>query len=430
VTVNERFEVLFPEKRTFFVENAGFFATPVPAFFSRRILDPSGGARLTGKAGSWLAAGLVMQDRETAETHAATAIVGTVRRELGRGAHVGALATVRDSASGSNRVLSADGRWTIGDTWSVAGQLIRSNTERATKRTSGAGLVAALAHDSRHLDVNAQYTDLSPDFDAALGFIRRTDIRQIDHETAYRWRPGAGPIVKYGPTLDGFLVWNHAKALTDWRVRPRFEIEMVGQTSFLVDYARSFESLSGLDFDKHRSTFEFETERSRALALSAAYQVGTDINRRPASGQRPHLVERRAIELEASLRPGRHVVLSETYLRTHLLQRGAVAGDRTVLDNHIVRSKLNVHVSRTLSLRAIVDYERVAPNPAFSSVRRKQPMSVDLLASYEVNPGTAIYVGYVDRLEPERTDVPLPWNPFVHSVGRQAFVKVSWLFRY
>ena len=83
VTVNERFEVLFPERRTFFVENAGYFATPVPTFFSRRILDPGGGARLTGKAGSWLAAGLVMNDRETPDTDAATALVGTVRREFG-----------------------------------------------------------------------------------------------------------------------------------------------------------------------------------------------------------------------------------------------------------------------------------------------------------------------------------------------------------
>src|SRR5262249_8465988 len=40
VTVNERFEVYFPEKRPFFTENAGFFDTPVKLFFSRRIVDP------------------------------------------------------------------------------------------------------------------------------------------------------------------------------------------------------------------------------------------------------------------------------------------------------------------------------------------------------------------------------------------------------
>ena len=37
VTVNQRFEVFFPEKRPFFIENAGFFQTPVNLFFSRRL---------------------------------------------------------------------------------------------------------------------------------------------------------------------------------------------------------------------------------------------------------------------------------------------------------------------------------------------------------------------------------------------------------
>src|SRR2546423_10285139 len=53
VTVNERFETFFPEKRPFFIENAGYFQTPVNLFFSRRIVDPGAGVRLTGKAGRW-----------------------------------------------------------------------------------------------------------------------------------------------------------------------------------------------------------------------------------------------------------------------------------------------------------------------------------------------------------------------------------------
>src|SRR5262249_907395 len=53
VTVNQRFEVIFPEKRPFFLENTNFFNTPENLFFSRRIVDPEFGARLTGKLGRW-----------------------------------------------------------------------------------------------------------------------------------------------------------------------------------------------------------------------------------------------------------------------------------------------------------------------------------------------------------------------------------------
>lgn len=429
VTLNERFEVLFPEKRPFFVENASYFSTPVPVFFSRRILDPRGGARVSGKAGPWIAAGLAMQDRETPDHDAATALVGTVRREVGRGAHLGVLGTVRRSAGAANGAVSVDGRWPLGDTWSVSGQVVRTASDDDGARSGGTGVFAEVVHDSRHVDAVVRYTDLSPDFDAALGFIRRVSMRQVDHQLAYRWRPRHGPVVKYGPTLDGFVVWDQAGALTDWRLRPRFEVELVGQTSLLVDHTRSFELLGGQRFDKQRWRAEFETERSRWWGLTASYEGGTDINRRPPAGELPSLVGRRAVDVEAALRPGRHVVFSQTYLRTQLLAPDG-GPDRDVFDNQILRSTLNVHLTRTLSLRAIVDYERVAASPRRSAVRSRQPVGLDLLGSYQLNPGTAVFVGVVDRLEPVGFEAPFPAFPVLQSVGRQAFVKVSWLFRY
>jgi len=53
VTINQRFEVFFPEKRPFFLENADYFQTPITLFFSRRIRDPQVGSRVTGRVGRW-----------------------------------------------------------------------------------------------------------------------------------------------------------------------------------------------------------------------------------------------------------------------------------------------------------------------------------------------------------------------------------------
>ncbi|GIT21994.1 MAG: hypothetical protein CM1200mP40_16760 [Gammaproteobacteria bacterium] len=53
VTVNERFEVQFPERRPFFVENADFFASDSILLFTRRIVDPEGGIRFTGREGDY-----------------------------------------------------------------------------------------------------------------------------------------------------------------------------------------------------------------------------------------------------------------------------------------------------------------------------------------------------------------------------------------
>src|SRR5256714_15581454 len=87
VTVNERFEVFFPEKRPFFIENAGYFQTPVNLFFSRRITDPGAGARVTTKAGRWALGAIGMNDRAPEEfvgsglTREPNAGIGVVRAQ-------------------------------------------------------------------------------------------------------------------------------------------------------------------------------------------------------------------------------------------------------------------------------------------------------------------------------------------------------------
>src|SRR4029453_2582419 len=64
VTINQRFEVFFPEKRPFFLENADYFQTPITLFFSRRIRDPQVGSRVTGRVGRWAVGALAMDDRQ------------------------------------------------------------------------------------------------------------------------------------------------------------------------------------------------------------------------------------------------------------------------------------------------------------------------------------------------------------------------------
>ena len=61
ITVNQRFEVYFPEKRPFFLENEDFFRTPFDLFFTRNIQDLSAGIRLTGKEGPY-SVGLMSTD--------------------------------------------------------------------------------------------------------------------------------------------------------------------------------------------------------------------------------------------------------------------------------------------------------------------------------------------------------------------------------
>ena len=116
VTVNQRFEVFFPEKRPFFQENSNFFQTPLHLVFTRRIVDPLYGIRLTGKEGPWAVGAMLADDRSpgrsvigTDPLAGASAYFGVLRvnRELGKNNSIGFIYTDRELHTNPNSFCSA-----------------------------------------------------------------------------------------------------------------------------------------------------------------------------------------------------------------------------------------------------------------------------------------------------------------------------------
>ncbi|MFQ5776780.1 MAG: DUF5916 domain-containing protein [Terriglobia bacterium] len=450
VTINQRFEVFFPERRPFFIENAGFFGTPTNLFFSRRVADPQFGVRLTGKVGRWALGALAIDDRapgkrvaETSPLRRRRAGIGVVavRREFAQQSSIGLLATSRDFGSSSNRVFSLDTRLQLNPNWTLVGQLMRSSTrEVGSGRRAGDGYLAELEHDGRHFDYLARYTDLSPDFRSQLGFVKRVDLRQADQNIEYRWRPEQSRIVKFGPSFETLVNWDHQGRLQDWRFAPQFKIEFTGQTKLKVEHAQAFELFENFKFHKRATTLEFSTEWLKWLAASVTHSWGTEVNFSPAQGLDPFRARMAESELALTLRPAPRLRVDNTYIYSRLrtepdfrLLPASVSSN--IFTNHIVRWKLNYQFTRALSARAILDYEAVLPNRFLVDLEREKRFGADLLLTYLVNPGTALHIGYTDLYENlaldstagaslRRTAAP------TLSTGRQFFIKLSYLFRY
>src|SRR5207247_11361751 len=129
----------------FFLENAGFFQTPVPLLFSRRIVDPAAGLRLTGKASGWAIGAFAMNDRAPLPSGdpdaGRDAWIGAARlqRELGKESTIGLLATDREflQSAKADHMFSADGRWRAGKYWRVNAQLMRSESVQQDGTRSG-----------------------------------------------------------------------------------------------------------------------------------------------------------------------------------------------------------------------------------------------------------------------------------------------------
>jgi hypothetical protein len=442
VTVNQRYEVFYPEKRPFFIENSDYFDTPENLFFSRRIVDPQFGLRLTGKLGHWGVGALAADDRapgrlvpEGTPNHDDRAAIGVFRlyRELGTESRLGMLATSRDFGPTSNRVLAFDTRLRLQKNLTLTGQWMGSKTREPFGNWSdGNAAMVRLSQSGRKFHMNTYYQQRSPGFDTQLGFIQRVDMRETGHDMGYLWRPEKSTVVSYGPHISGSAIWDYGGTLTDWRVNPSFMIEMTRNTNIYVGHVESYERYAGIDFRKSSNGFYFHSEWLKWLHLSADIGQGDRINYYPAHGLAPFLAKSFEGTFDITLLPTARLHLNETYIYTRLATDKPTA--TTIFNNHILRTKANYQFTREFSLRAIVDYNSILPNASLVDLQRTKRLGFDFLFTYLLHPGTALYVGYTDIYENLRQD-PLrspgmQWNGFPDtSVGRQFFVKFSYLLR-
>ena len=226
VTTNQRYEVFFPEKRPFFLENTDFFDTPETLLFTRRIVDPQFGLRLSGKIGNWKIGMLAVDDRapgrqvlETDPLDAAHALnfAGRLQRLFGGSSSLGVMFTRRQFGPASTNLGSIDTRLKLGENWVFTGQYMRSFSLNNGADLAGSAAFAELRHASRRFNSTTTYLDRSADFAGNdLGFFRRTDIRQVQQKFEFLWRPERGALLVAGPLPSGFATWNHAGQLQDW----------------------------------------------------------------------------------------------------------------------------------------------------------------------------------------------------------------------
>ena len=211
VTVDQRFEVFFPEKRPFFLENANYFQTPENLFFSRRIQNPKYGARLTGKAGKWLVGLLAIDDRTPVlDPFAGSAVIGVARvqRQFLNQSTVGFLFTDYELNGVSERTFSADTRLRLNSNLVFTGQAAKGFNR-------GSMFHADLNYTGLHLTAQSTFRSLSPDFYSTLSYIPRVDIRQGVHTVAWKWLPSGRIVKSYGPTMTVTEDWDHTGALQD-----------------------------------------------------------------------------------------------------------------------------------------------------------------------------------------------------------------------
>ena len=466
VTVNQRFEVFFPEKRPFFQENSSYFATPMSMVFTRRVVDPLYGARLTGKVGPWAIGTFLANDRAPGKSVIAgdplfgnDAYFGVFRlnREFGEGNSLGFIYTDRELHTGPgsfctltecrvgfNRVGGFDTQIKINQNWRLNAQAVTSETKfNDGGRTAGPAYHVFAQRSSRRFEFNATYEDISPGFSTETGFVPRTDIRQMNNFLGYSFRPEGKVLTAHGPRVGVQSLWDHNGTRLDYAVQPEYEWDFQRQSFLAIFTALEHERLRPADLSALPANRDYAhvvggisaaTQYFKWLNINGEIDWGTATNFVPRSGP-PVLARSNSAQARAVVRPSKGLTIENTYLMTRLMDLDT---GLSIFNNHIMRSKWNYQFTKEFSLRVIGQYNTTLPNPGLTSLPNTKNFNADVLFTYLLNPGTAIYAGYNSNLQnldpslqfaPDGSGLLRTPNAFIND-GRQFFVKLSYLFRY
>lgn len=300
----DRFELFFPEKRRFFLENSDLFAdlgeANVRPFFSRRIgLDRrvDGGARLSGNLGDdWRIGIMDMQVASENGDPATNFAVGVLQRKVFQRSNFSIfmvnkqLTGVEDSYEDSryNRVmgfqynlLSADNHWT--------GKAFyhRAFIPGVSGDTSAAA--ATLTYATRSIAVSLGQTRVGEDYEAEVGYIRRRGYYKISPSFQYRFLPNSKQLISHGPSVSFDMFRDTDFSPTDRQLELGYSFGWRDRSSLSVDLRDTYVRLkepfdptntggvrldSGSDFDYWDGGIRYQTNPRKLVNYNVMTRYG------------------------------------------------------------------------------------------------------------------------------------------------------------
>ena len=189
-----RFSLFFPEKREFFLERSGLFGhgnlRSTQTFFSRRIglsNEILAGARMTGQIGRFSVGALNIETGDEMSdflgSNSANNTVARVRTKILSRATVGGIFTNLEQANSYNRALGADAQYRFGSASQFNAWF--TNVWDSNRLMNDAAGHASLRLQNDLYSGEFSYTNIGKNYNPALGFVRRTDMREYYTRASY-----------------------------------------------------------------------------------------------------------------------------------------------------------------------------------------------------------------------------------------------------
>jgi hypothetical protein len=437
VEVNQRFPLFFSEKRPFFMEGLGNFelagvggdAIMRTAVHTRRIVDPVWGLKTTGSAGrvnfGLLTAGDQAPGRQLDGDpnpflgDRRDFFVARGQYSLGRSSYVGAILTDTEFASGHNRVAGADvsrrwGRQSASATFLAT----RSESPEGAEASEGKGGQATYSFESRRFGFASQLEHYDRGFQMDTAFLNQVGITQGWVYAA----PSMYPDAKKYPWFKRFVPFVFFQGGRDriqggdpWIVVSGFRSHFTRQGFLRIDTLHGQEPFQQRTFRIRNTRVIAEAQATRWLYFSTQLGFGRSIFYDDID---PYLGRRRTQTVELTLQPSARFNQKVSYNRVEFDRE--TTGERVFTVN-VLNTQTTFQLNRHVFFRGIAQYD--------SSRHR---VLTDLLASWELLPGTVAYGGYGSLIEKREWDGQ-EWTPGAgeyRTSQRGLFFKAAYVHRF
>lgn len=431
VQVNNRFPVFFSEKRPFFMEGMGLFnlagggdgdGNMIASVHTRRIVNPYWGTKLTGSAGK-ASFGLLSASDESPEdigSRGSTVdgknkvfTIGRAIYGIGESNFVGTIFSDTRHAGRTNLVAGTDLSARFHKGHQISTMFLSSRTTDTAKPLARAGGTAASVmynYSSKAFSVTSQTEHYDKEFAMDTAFYNRTGFTSNwTYAEASRYPKNSHSVLKRYTAF----VWN--KAGRDRVQKEDESFHLVGfkanftkQGFFRIDQGFGHEPWAGRQFKDGFFRTQGGAQIKRWLNLNGQFQRSWATYYDKVN---PFQGRSRSGGINVTLQPNSRFNQNISF-RNVVFDR-ASTGARVYAVN-LVNSKSTYQFNKHFFVRAIAQYD--------SSRRR---VLTDLLASYELAPGSVVHAGYGSLIEQS-----LPSSRGYQAISRGLFFKTSYLHRF
>lgn len=444
--INNRFALQFPEKRPFFLEGADFFNTPLQAFFTRTIVDPDFGTKITGKINKNAVGVLVARDQVnnlilpgfqnsggTSLDQPVTNVIGRLRRDVGRNSNIGLLYASREADGYFNRVGGIDAFVRPWDPLTIRVQYLHTETQYTEQvviehdqpngQFGGNSYNFQATYSTREWEVVSIFESRSTGFRADAGFVPQVDYRRYRAWVKRTWWAKEGSWYNNISTnWGGFRRESQAHQLDLGGIWWATRFNGPWQSNIWVNPDIVWQRYNGQTYKLLRLWTGFDIQPLGNLGINGFFNFGPAVD-----FENGRKADNFQFRLESDIRLGRHVdmTINHRYLNLHL------SGNRIFTAN-LTQWQAAYNFNPRTFFRVILQYRHTLRNPELftdTQVNRvDQSVFAQLLLSYKLNPQSVIFLGYVDNHSGWQTGTDFRELPLT-QLSQTLFFKIGYAWR-